>query len=237
MTNLVDETYFEQVIAEMNKKGFVLFSRVTTEQTDEVKYHVSVTQARDTRLFFHYPNTCLIVTLAYNEDACDWNEPSNSVEGHWDAVFDYEFLPVRELVMKTSIGVFEKVPRSEIREDTWGGEYRKVPHHNCGPDETLFPDFRYRTCKNMTQLYAPEERTSPEKIAENVWGFIGKTIPYLNKGPFSELQVTSFPPHYTFPRSESMFWEQFKAASATISTPYYLWSLVRRPWGSKGLKR
>jgi len=237
MSNLVDETYFEQVIAHMGKKGFVLFSRVTTEQTDEVRYHVSALAARDTRLFFHYPNTCLIVTLVYGEDACDWREPSDTVEGHWDVMFDYEFLPDRELVKKMYISVFDKVPRREIVEDKWGGEYRRVPHHNCGADEKLFPDFRYRTCKNMAQLYAPTERTSPEKIAENVWGFIGKTIPYLNKAPFYELQVTSFAPHYTFPRSESKFWERFKEASAKISTPFYLWSLVRRPWGSEGLKR
>ncbi len=70
---------------------------------------------------------------------------------------------------------------------------------------------------------------SPETLQKNIWGLVGGTIPYLGQAPFSELQVTDFPPHYQFRGSAPLFWEKFNRR--------YLHSLVKRPWGSEGLKR
>ncbi|MEK7100002.1 MAG: hypothetical protein AAB883_02590 [Patescibacteria group bacterium] len=234
MAALAQETYFSDVIAAMNTKGFVLFSRVTTEQAGDLKYQVSATVARDTRLFFHYPNTCLIITLVYREH----DAMGPDLESYWSIRFDYEYLAARELVQATFIREGECVPRADRHMDEMDTWYRKVPLRDCVPGQELYPDFRYYTNRGMEQRMkaASFEHLRPNQIAENVWGFIGKAIPFLRKGAFDELQVTDFVPR-SFPGCEAGFWQHFKEASAAISTRYYLWSLARRPWGSEGLKR
>ena len=228
MPKFVDNTYFGQITALMLEKGFALFAHVQLSKEEGFQYHVEAPHARDTSLFFHYPNKTLIISLNYHEHSafgCGTELYSEQIEGHWTIRFYHQFVDERTLAELTYVPF-------DQRKDPWDcdADFRSIMFRGLNPEPK---HFTWRGGGEMCELYGSVTPTVPETIIGDIWLIAEALLPYLGGLPFDELQVTSFPPYYTFPGCEAQFWERFK----TSISSRYLWSLVRRPWGSDGLKR
>jgi hypothetical protein len=226
MPGFIDNKYFLDVSMFMVEKGFKLFAYVQLSTDEGFHHHVNAPNARDTRLFFHYPNKSLIICLNYHEDDYNWGGEAR-MEGSWEIRFYHQLVDVETLVRLTYIPFEERM----------GGGYsdesevcRRIMFHGLSPTPT---HFTWRGGSEMCELYQPERPTAPAVIMADIEPIVDGVLPYLAPLPFDELQVTSFPPYYTFLGCEERFWEKFKASVDSR----YLWSLVTRPWGSDGLKR
>lgn len=241
MPGFIDSHYFGAIVERMLDKGFSLFAFVQVSTDEGFSYHVPTQNARDTRMFFHVPNKSLIVALSYDENDYSSTYPIESEywkelpQGHWTVSFYHQFVDGAEMVRRTYIADGEKAePGTYVTLcDSYGWTEERelaVPLYNTTPSPT---HFAWRGNGEMCELYCPETPTAPEIVVDDIWCIVEPMLPYLDRLPFDELQVTSFPPHYTFPSCEAEFWKLFKESVS----PSYLRSLIRRPWGSEGLQR
>ena len=229
MPGFIDNHHFGDVTTLMLARGFALFGSVQLSTDEGYRHHVEAPNARDTRLFFHIPNRALIVVLCYDED--DFlslhDKTRKGVSGNWTVSVRYQYMDERELCRLTYI------PFEQQKGGRFGDldeSYRKIMFRGLTPRPK---HFTWRGNGEMCELYVPPTPTAPAVVVEDVWLLVEQMLPYLGPLPFDELQVTSFPPHYTFPGCEAVFWEKFKSSVSRT----YLWSLVRKPWGCDGLKR
>ncbi|MFA6445796.1 MAG: hypothetical protein WCW14_00910 [Candidatus Paceibacterota bacterium] len=222
---LADRSYFDQVIHAMRMRGFVEFAEVTTTAKD-AKYHVPATECRNTAMFFHLPQRTLIIQLDYNEsdsyDQYDFikEEEKIGVTGCWSIEFHMEFLPFKM--------ISQRIVKANIPSEEWDSEINKIPFFHRSPESIAgFPHSSGKIC--YSQRNSTCDKVDPEAIADGIGDVIDQIADILEGGQFSELQVTGFPPYYTFPGCEVGFWNKFNRSE--------LRRLVRRAWGSDGLKR
>ncbi len=210
--NPVRSNYFERVICQMEKGGYQLFSQVAIDSND-CPYHVPATYARDTRLFFRLPEKKLIVKLVFNES--DYHTP-----GKLDCYWTIRLYPV----FKSYAKLFDMTYRSEMALDLED----KDPTDNIPlfRKAVNLPGFRNR------HNYTWEQQGSygvlpldPEQMVRSLVRALYPATRYIAFGQFKELQVTDFPPHYTFPGSPKIFWERFDNEAFS--------QIVIRPWGSE----
>ncbi len=198
--------YFDSVVSFMVRAGFALISRVTIDKSD-ARFHVAAGYARNTSLFFHVVGKSIIVQMSFNENDCY----RDFFYGAWSVEFHTEFLPGAELLPLTAI------PRGP---DEWETSYKLVP----GQDERLELEGFWHYGSKLQENPTPVRRMVPERLAAIVKRATDLMLPFLDRGRFDKLQVTSFPPTYVFPGCEQEFWERFDTS--------YFRSIVRRPWGS-----
>lgn len=233
MPGFIDNNYFGDVRNLMIERGFVLFGFVGTSTDDGFVYNIGAPNARTTSLFFHYPNKSLIVMLDYHEDDyfSAFHEDSEyykeNMGGHWTIRFYYEFVDVKTFCDMTLL------PAEEREYGSCGGEdhiFKEIILHDFSP---VPQHFTWHGNDEMCELYQTEKPTTPTVVVDEIWSIAEQVLPFLDKLPFGELQVTSFPPIHTFDDCEEQFWEKFKESVSRR----YLWSLAKRPWGSDGLRR
>jgi hypothetical protein len=226
MSKLIGNEYFEKVAASMQEKGFRLFAQVAISN-DDAKYHVPVTTARATSLFFHIPNrNCIISLVYYENDFCEF-------EGYWHLRVDLKFAS------------FASMTTALYPQEEGGDEVEDFQKFDYGK-EVYCAGFRHagwsmshglQKTWNLDQEYPHTAPLEPVMLVGRVKDMVNAIIPHLEPSPFDELQVTGWPPAYVFRDCAPIFWERFKESSSRLSSSKYLWSLVARPWGSEGLER
>ncbi len=165
-----DRVYFKDVQVLMVQKGFAHISTVTIDNND-VPYHVSG-NGRSTSLFFHYLGKALITQLEYHEHANNSHLPDS---GYWSLDFYIQYHRLERIPVIYNLA-----------------------------DVTL-PDFRYQggsSDEDSAHVKFHEYGKEPmqtTKVVENVMTFTNLLIPWLHSGRMDILQVTNFPPHYSFP--------------------------------------
>lgn len=220
---LVPTPYFDAVSRLMKRYGLREFARVVID-TSDVRYHVPAGAARSTTLFFSLSQRAFIVQMEYNESdhEDEWErqypsgKPPQGVTGYWGVRFYQEFLPYKNLLDRVK----------HLDPDCWDRELEKVPFHGYCPEFSGFQN--YGNQKYGAPGQNPEGLNLLQLVKE-ISEVVYATADWLAGPRFEGLQVTDFPPHYTFPGSENIFWDRFGR--------HNLRPLIRKAWGSKGLKR
>lgn len=213
----VDEQYFASVINEMKDVGFKPFSRVVIS-TKDAEYVVRMAYARVTSLFFHSPNKNCIIILSYREH--DYGE-GEGLSGYWHLQLNLEYrgLSPQTKALARGATIYERqFPCPGFVSGSCSSHGEKTSIWNLEQEN-----------------WRIEPQLDPKVLASNVYTALKEHLPLLASAPFQELWVSDWVP--SFPGCETLFWERFREGSASFSSARYLWSLVSRPWGSKGLKR
>lgn len=206
---LVGEWYFKAVADIMEVVGgFELISQVSITSA-ECPYHVPVTFARETRMFFHVPGKAIIVQLQFNEsDALSLGE----LNCRWSFRLYFQFRPGDVLAIVNRKSNAEPDDKS----DPWEG----IPFFTRG---VVFPGFLQKTgyyWEQSTPVGQPP--MEPHVLAVRLTNNLTTVRKYLSRG-FGKLQVMDFVPYYIFPGSGDLFWEKFDTAK--------LRDVVAFPWG------
>lgn len=208
---LVSSTYFDNIVHGMVRAGFALISRVAISDQD-TKYHVPATMARDTRLVFHVLGKQIIILLAYHED--DYYE-TGKVRGYWTINLYFGQLPYTnpDLRLWEQLDMLESRGEPEIKLEGFSNRIWRSIDGNLL--EQMYEELRPFDAPVSTETVIAAATTLRNALASEA-----------APGRFDRLQVTTFPPYYTFPKCESLFWSRFDTA--------YFRSVVRDPWGSAG---
>lgn len=220
---LVPISYFDRISRLMRRQGLREFARVAIS-TDDVRYHVPARVARSTSLFFSLSQRAFIVQMEYNEadncDECERLYPSGrtlqGVLGYWSLRFYHKFLEYGKLL--------DRVKHHDP--ELWDSELAKVPFHGHDPEFSGFQNYGNR---HYQQPGIAPGRIATGKLVTEI-GHVAYTVADWLAGPqFDDLQVTCFPPYYTFPGCENIFWDRFGR--------HNLRPFIKKSWGSDGLKR
>jgi len=222
---LTPTMYFDNIVSRMVRAGFALISRVTIGDKD-LKYHVPVTQARDTRLIFHVPGKCFIFVLSFNEN--DYYQ-SGDVRMQWRIDRYVQELPY-ETILKNEVARLKQAGQTGTPDFDQIHE-RLTKLTQCVPDGFAryggWDTNEAGSRQYMDHWEQPESGSTPLDPGALVGACLLLCLavaPTIASGPFQRLQVTSFPPYYTFPGCEQLFWKRFDTA--------YFRNVVRDPWGS-----
>ncbi len=222
---LQESTYFDTIEQAMRQQGFSLLARTTVDNTDH-RYHVTASTARSTGMFFYIPQRALIIQMVYTEsdfydrlsEESGLASDNKGVCGHWSITFHKKFLPAKN--------IFSRLRQQGVDADDWNDTLNTLPLYWRYPEKigdlTYLGNSMYEG--NYGENGAIESETLASLIGEVVW----KIADWLDYS-FNELQVTSFPPHYTFPDCTETFWERFDRKK--------LHRIVQKPWGSTNLRR
>jgi len=225
MNKLVGPKYFDEIEKAMRKQGFSLFAKVAIDNTDH-RYHVTASVARSTGMFFCIPQRALIIQMVYTEsdhddkldEMYDLSSEKNGVCGHWSITFHRKFLPTKN--------IYARLIQQGIYFDDWDDALNALPLYRRWPEE--IGGLVYLGNSNYDDNHGTNGAIDAGKLAQLIGEPVWKIVDWLDYN-FDELQVTSFPPYYTFPGSEETFWKRFDRKK--------LRGIVHRPWGSDGLKR
>lgn len=222
---LQESTYFDTIESEMHKKGFSLLTKTTIDNTDH-RFHVTASVARSTALFFCIPQRALIIQMVYTEsdfhdrlsEKMDLVSENKGVCGHWSITFHRKFLPTQNL--------YNRLIQAGVEVDEWDHVLNNLPLYRRAPKN--LGGLVYLGNSRYDDNYGENGAIDPEMLASLIGKVVWEIADWLDYS-FNELQVTGFPPHYTFPGSEETFWERFDRKK--------LHAIVQKPWGSDGLKR
>lgn len=223
--NLQTPQYFDEIEQAMRRQGFSILARTTIDNTDH-RFHVTASVARSTALFFCIPQRALIVQMVYTEsdfkdEVIKWlSMPSEKkgVCGHWSIHFHRKFLPTKNIC--------DRLIHQKVGTDDWDDALDALPLYRRCPEK--IGGLVYQGNSRYDDNYGDNGAIGPKKLASLIGEIVWKIADWLEYS-FDELQVTSFPPHYTFPRCEETFWKRFDCKK--------LRGIVHKPWGSDGLKR
>lgn len=160
----------------------------------DLEYHVRATIARSTRIFFHVTGMSVIAALSYDEN--DYFE-REVIRSHWRI----------DLYTQRSGDAWADPGEAPSGFRSFGGSWNTGTQHDV-----------------YEQELADAIPMEPATLVAAVMTLRERAEPFVTTGPFKELQVTDFPPHYTFKKSEDLFWSRFDTT--------YFRKVVRRPWGS-----
>ncbi len=222
LPQLMDKSYFDSVSQLMRKQGLREFARVAIS-TDDVRYHVLASIARSTSLFFLLSQRAFMVQLTYTESNHEdeqerlyyTGKPPQGVHGHWSIHFYHKFLEYGKLLDRVK----------HLDHECWDDELAKVPFHGHGPK---FSGFQWYGNKYEEPGQNPQG-LDLGRLAQEIGYNTYLCADWLAGPQFDDLQVTCFPPYYTFPGCENIFWDRFGR--------HNLRPLIKKAWGSEGLRR
>ncbi len=196
---------FQAIIDFMKAKGFEFLAWVTISHK-MAAYHVSHKAAQSSNLFFHLPGKTFILRLTLTE--CFDGEkgifskeiqPGVWYSAHWSGEFWMEYS------WKRFWGdLFDQAIKDKGLLGFESDEIHTPSYHSFFPEKD---GFIYHGNEDFFQDY---RSTSFDifKALEAIFSLVNTFSPYMYT-KFKELQVTGFPPHYTFPGCEPTFWEKF----------------------------
>jgi hypothetical protein len=212
---LVSPSYFTEVVQHAQKLGLVLVAQVAID-TNDYKYHVPVSYARDTRLFFHKPGFNLFILLSFSEKF----NTTGDQHSYWHIRADVE----------------QDARESIDKEDWRDWKPECVGFHHAGWSSVCAVQQTWNL--DQTGSYGAENHLTPAELATSVSSLLQSLGDNLAQQPFKELQVTSWEPDYCFKGCGETFWNRFRDSSEALhGNRRQFWKLVDRPWGSDGLKR
>ena len=221
MERFVKQPYFEYLIQAMLGLGYGLLAKVQI-RADELMYgyHVPVISARETRLFFERPGKALILQANFSEanGICGEEGYSYSTSGNlyancneWETGQENYEAWVESKIAELA----ESIGREAAEERWWEMDgWPEAPYgvgrrvDGGGGDWTVNADFghMFQYDWNWHGEFLSELTTT--EVASKLHGLCEPTFLLLAK-QFTELQVTSFPPHNSLLGSERPFWGKF----------------------------
>lgn len=196
--------YFMKIVALMGELGFQLLSRVTIS-TNDFKYHVPATYARDVRFIFYLPGKNLFITLNFNEAE---HRKGRGVS-YWSIWLDTGI----HLSEKRRVPTFATKHFRCIAHTTMDNEVRSFYfEQNWDPD--------------------PNAHMLPDVLRDDVVALMGDIIPFLSEAPFPILDLQGWVPSFRFPRCRRLFWIRLKKSWEEIHPGMdFPKILIKRPRG------
>jgi hypothetical protein len=218
--SFVGEGFFAKLLAAMENRAYKFITQVTISDQD-VPYHLPSKSARVTSFFFKVRMRQFIVQLTLIE----WVDPEDKLFQWWRIHFHYDLKPPQELLRIMQERLTEKYDRAvTFDSDEWREYESSIPF--AGPvQDDLIENFRYYGDGVFEQINSQHEWETPLDLASKVHSVWEKVTDYVGEsGRIPRYQVSSVPPHYSFPGSEQIFWERFGREN--------IHKLFKKAWGS-----
>lgn len=216
--------YFRRLIHLMvNEWLYEFVAWVSIDTVRDVPYHVPCKGARSSRLFFRVPGRAVMVMAEFNERVEDFER--------WFGTEIPQSPDDRGYRHHWAISLYWEM--GEVGLQRWIDQTQQPGIHSCElPDpEIQTPDgFQFSSCamnwkyeQEPSCFFCPGRRTFPADIASAI-GTLIATPRLAAADKFSEMLVTGFAPHYTFPGCEPTFVRLFpwKRLRRFVARPYGL---------------
>lgn len=207
--NFKKDSEFDAIVAYMEFVGYSLISQVVITNKD-FPYHVDFYyQVRHTKLFFGRTDKALIVSF-------ECVEYTDKVDVKFAVTERVEVDIQANFTMDGWRALAAAESPNKIAEDL---SLKGFTHTHLSQASSIGTG----VCRQLT--WHPEtHKPLTVNLCEQVVRALEPYYSHIAETPFGSLQVTCWPPHYAFPKSEQLFWTRFDTKA--------LKKFVKNPWGS-----